>query len=275
MNPFSESFADAWRARFGQDSPSHAGSYDLEAVDRLLTHRSVRRYSDEPIPEAVLATLVAAGQSAATSSNLQSWSVISVDDPARRAEIAALCSNQKQVLTAARFLVFIADLHRVEQFTQAEGLPMDGLETVEMYTVAVVDAALAAERVVCAAEALGYGICYIGAMRNKPHEVAELLGLPSRTFAVFGLCLGRPAENANAAIKPRMLPNGVWFKETYGVNEEAIEEYNERYAAFAAEQNIPMDGPWSLKSAQRAQPAGLAGREALAEFLHSQGLAKR
>ncbi len=270
MSLFSEPSAQAWLARFGATP-----DFEIAAVDRLLNHRSVRRYTEEPIPDSVLATLVAAGQAAATSSNLQSWSVISVDDPARRAEIAALCSNQKQVLTAARFLVFVADLHRIEQFTLAEGLPTDGLETVEMYTVAVVDAALAAERVVCAAEALGYGICYIGAMRNKPHQVAELLGLPTRTFAVFGLCLGRPAENANAAIKPRLLQDGVWFKESYGVNEEAIEEYNARYAQFAAEQKIPMDGTWSQKSAQRAQPAGLSGREALAEFLHAQGLAKK
>lgn len=270
MNPFTESSSEAWQARYGQ-----VPSGEIPAVDRLLNHRSVRRYTDEPISENVLATLVAAAQSAATSSNLQSWSMISVDDPERRAQIAALCSNQKQVLTASRFLVFLADLHRIEQFTQAEGLPMDGLETVEMYTVGIVDAALAAERLVCAAEALGYGICYIGAMRNKPHEVAELLGLPSRTFAVFGLCLGRPAENASASIKPRMLQEGVWFKESYGVNAEAIEEYNARYAQFAADQKIPLDGTWAQKSAQRAQPSGLSGREALAEFLHAQGLAKR
>jgi len=82
--------------------------------------------------------------------------------------------------------------------------------------MAVIDAALAAERLVCAAESLGIGICYIGALRNDPDGVRAFFGLPEGVFGVFGLCLGWPAKGVEAEIKPRLAQEAVWFRETYG-----------------------------------------------------------
>ena len=56
--------------------------------------------------------------------------------------------------------------------------------------VACIDAALAAQNAVVAAESLGLRTVYIGAMRNDPAQVHELLGLPQKAFVVFGLCVG-------------------------------------------------------------------------------------
>jgi nitroreductase len=200
----------SWQLRFSSPPP--------EADVRLahyLSHRSVRRFSDRPISEADIQGLVAAGQSAATSSNLQSWSLVSVQNSVTRQKLADLCGGQKQIVTAPWFFAFIADLNRIEQYSVAAGVSPDALDTIEMYTVAVIDAALAAERMVCAAEAIGLGICYIGALRNHPYEVMEQLRLPLRTAPVFGLCLGYPAESANATIKPRLNQDQMWFRETY------------------------------------------------------------
>ncbi|MFE4544176.1 nitroreductase family protein [Arthrobacter sp. NPDC056727] len=55
----------------------------------LYRHRSVRSFTENPVDEQTVSTLIAAGQSAATSSNLQSWSVIEVRDPAHRDRIAS------------------------------------------------------------------------------------------------------------------------------------------------------------------------------------------
>ncbi|CAM5624427.1 FMN reductase (NADPH) OS=Lysinibacillus sphaericus OX=1421 GN=nfrA1 PE=3 SV=1 [Lysinibacillus sphaericus] len=41
-----------------------------------------------------------------------------------------------------------------------------------------------------AAESMGYGICYIGGVRNKPEEISELLNLPDYVFPLFGLTIG-------------------------------------------------------------------------------------
>lgn len=263
---FGESFEEAWQKRFG----SEAG-FSLDDIGSLLGHRSVRRFADQQIPDSMVRGLVAAAQSAATSSNLQSWSVVSVKDPVKRAAIAEACGSQKQVVTAPLFFAFLADLHRIAAYA---GEVPSGLDTIEMYTVAVIDAALAAERMVCAAEALGFGICYIGGLRNQPDTIKELLQLPDRVAPVFGLCIGVPAETAHADIKPRLGQDQVWFEEVYG---EALDpgEYDARAGEFFGAQGMAIDVPWSQKNAARTRDEGLSGREKLLDFLQKQGLARR
>jgi nitroreductase len=56
----------------------------------LLSHHSTRAFLPEPVPDETLTTLIAAAQSAATSSNLQPWSVVAVEDHGRKARLAAL-----------------------------------------------------------------------------------------------------------------------------------------------------------------------------------------
>ena len=266
---FKESTSESWNHRYGVDAPNLP-----EAITPFIAHRSVRRYTDDPIPEDVLSGLIAAAQSAATSSNLQSWSVVSIDDPKRRQAISEACENQKQVLTAPVFLVFLADLNRIGEFARSKGVDPDGLDTIEMFTVAVVDASLAAERLVCAAESMGYGICYIGALRNHPNKVKELLNLPGMTFGVFGLCIGVPTENARADIKPKLGQKEIWFRETYPDKVDSS-EYDIRMSEFFANQGMSNDETWSEKSGKRVQTAGLSGREKLMEFLHQQGFIGR
>lgn len=266
---FDESLPEAWAKRYG-----HEGPEGNSLVSTLLSHRSVRRYAEEAIDDDTISVLIAAAQSAATSSNLQCWSVISVQEPERRNAITEAAGNQKQVLNAPLFLVFLADIHRIREYAKVHGIDPDGVDTVEMFTVGVVDATLAAERLVCAAESLGYGICYIGGIRNHPHRVKELLNLPENTFAVFGLCVGRPAESARADIKPRLRQDQVWFRETYSESLDS-QEYDERMNEFFSAQGMENSVPWSAKSGQRACIQGLSGRETLLEFLQQQGFLKR
>lgn len=47
-------------------------------IATILAHRSVRAFTREPLPAGTLERLVAAAQSASTSSNLQTWSVVAV-----------------------------------------------------------------------------------------------------------------------------------------------------------------------------------------------------
>ena len=266
---FQETVPESLTQRYGAeitDAP--------DALGPFLAHRSVRRYTEEQIPDSILAGLIAAAQSAATSSNLQSWSVISIEDPVKRKLIAEACDNQKQIIAAPVFLAFVADLNRIDAYARAAGVVPDGLDTTEMYTVAVIDAALAAERLVCAAEALGYGICYIGALRNHPDSIKELLNLPNKTFGVFGLCIGRPAENGHAHIKPKLLPDQIWFREEYP-SELDSGEYDARMVGYFESNGMASHDSWSKKSGNRVMTTGLSGREVLLRHLHDQGLLER
>ncbi len=75
-------------------------------------------------------------------------------------------------------LVWLADLSRLGALGRDRDKPTDGLDYLEMLMVGVVDAALAAQNATVALESLGLGSVYIGALRNDPEAVAELLGLP-------------------------------------------------------------------------------------------------
>ncbi|MEL6740959.1 MAG: nitroreductase family protein, partial [Planctomycetota bacterium] len=71
--------------------PEPPNQADTDAILRLLgAHRSIRSYTDDPVPEADLAAAVQAGQAAATSSAVQAYCAIRITDPARRARLAEL-----------------------------------------------------------------------------------------------------------------------------------------------------------------------------------------
>jgi len=266
---FHETFSEAWQLRYGTEAPS-----DRPDVEAFLRHRSVRKYAPTPVPESTLAALIATAQSAATSSNLQLWSVISVQDPERRAEIARLCGDQAQVRSAPWFLAFFADHHRLRQAALAAGESPDGLDYVEFFAMALVDVALAAERMVCAAESIGLGICYIGALRNHPAEVQRLLQLPSGTFGVFGLCLGYPEQGSRAEIKPRLPQESVWFRETYP-GDVGIGDYDDRMRDFYEAQKMSGEATWSQRSGRRVDGFHMSGREVLKEWIDRMGFSRR
>jgi nitroreductase len=264
--------ADLLRARYGDAGPDGTlpGGATLEV---LLQHRTVRAFTEEPLPEGTLQALVAAAQSAPTSSNLQAWSVISVTDPARRARLATLANEQAQVRDCPLLLVFVADLSRLDRIGERAGGRADANRYLEMFLVASVDAALAAQNALVAAESLGLGTCYIGAMRNHPERVAAELGLPPDAFAVFGLCVGWPDPARPAEVKPRLPQAAVLHRERYdaGAEQAAIERYEPAMQAFQASQRMTVTA-WSRQTAARVRDAaGLTGRHTLRATLRRMG----
>ncbi len=265
------------RQRYGGSAPGRVAALGAPVAELLLSHRSVRKYSARPAPEGTLELLVAAAQSAASSSNLQLWSAISVEDPERRRQLSALANNQAHVRESALFVVWLADLNRATELARGHGIEPEGLEFLEMFLMASVDAALAAQNAVVAAEASGLSTVYIGALRNRPEEVAQVLELPAGVFAVFGLCVGY-AESSAAAIKPRLPQSVVLGRDRYrAVEPELVRAYDAQMAAFYAEQKMDVPaGGWSLHSAERVKSAAsLNGRHRLVEALKARGFGLR
>jgi nitroreductase len=265
------------RARYGTampDRPLPGGAL----VESLLAHRTVRAFSPQPLPPGTLETLVAAAQSAPSSSNLQAWSVVAVEDPARRARLSELANDQAHIRECPLLLVWIADLSRLDRLGERTGVPTDSNRFLEMFVVAVVDATLAAQNALVAAESMGLGTCYIGAMRNRPEEVAAELGLPPDAFAVFGLCVGRPdASRPAAEVKPRLPQPAVMHRERWSsaAEAEAIARYEPVMRAFQASQHMQQAG-WTAQATARVRgPEGLSGRHRLREALDALGFGLR
>jgi nitroreductase len=265
--------ADPLTSRYGNQAPAGPLPDTNAILDLLLRHRSVRSYLPQALPAGTLETLVAAAQSASTSSNLQAWSLVAVEDPARRARLAELAGKQAHVSAAPLFLVWLADLARLEDIARTQGHVPEGLDYLELLLVGVIDAALAAQNAVTALESLGLASVYIGGIRNKPELVAAELGLPPGVFAVFGLCVGYEDPARPAQVKPRLPQAAVLHREQYSLaaQAQAIQDYDQVMAQFYAGQGM-QQADWTRTVAQRVRSAeSLNGRDRLAQALHNLG----
>ena len=148
---------------------------------------------------------------------------------------------------------------------------------VETFLVAAIDAALAAQNAVIAAESLGLSTVYIGAMRNNPARVGELLKLPLKVFPVFGLCVGYAGRDGIGEVNPRLPQPAVAFNEVYGNGEETRlrGRYDVEMSEFSARHEMAAD-TWTKKVVGRmGNLKGMNGREGLLNVLHSMGFPLR
>lgn len=240
---------------------------DLSVIRLMQRHRSVRRYRGEPIGAGLLLELIRAGQGAASSSFIQAYSVVRVTQAAARSAIARAAGDQTWIEQAAEFLIFCADLRRVEAACQSQGVgPLEGWT--EHSLAAVVDTALMAQNCLLAAESVGLGGVFIGGLRNEPAVVAETLGLPELVVPLFGLCLGWPAEDPQ--VKPRLPLALILHQDTYRDPDPGVlADYDRTMAGYYAERSSRLRGrDWSNTTAKAVQGKK---REHLLPFLRRFG----
>ncbi|MFB2862592.1 oxygen-insensitive NADPH nitroreductase [Aeromonas sp. MdU4] len=198
-----------------------------QTIDLILSHRSIRQFTAEPITSPQLDAILAAAQSASSSSFLQVTTIIRVTEPEARKQLAQLAGNQPYVEQAAEFLVFCADYHRHSQIVADAQTGY-----VEQLLLGAIDGAIMGQNALLAAQSLGLGGVYIGGLRNHPEEVSELLGLPKLVIPLFGLCLGHPAQQPEQ--KPRLPRAMVVHQECYQaeLDREQLAQYDQQIQAY-------------------------------------------
>ena len=240
-------------------------------IDLMLSHRSIRSFTDDAIENSVLEQLILAGQAAASSSFIQAYSVLRVTDKSVREKIAEAAGGQKWIVEAPEFLVYCADLKRIELACVQQGQGQLEGHT-EHFLAATVDVALMAQNVLLAAESIGLGGVYIGGIRNNPQLLSDLLGLPDQVYPAFGMCLGKPAIDPE--VKPRFPVRSVLHQETYQTEQveadvAAYDEQMQDYYASRSSNNRSSD--WSSQTAKAVQ---LKKREHMLSFLQKRGMLK-
>lgn len=235
-------------------------------LDLLNDHRSVRRFTGEPVPDPDVRRAVSAAQMAATSSHVQAYSILQVTDPAKRQELVTLTGGQRYVAEAGAFFVMCGDLRRHRLVARGQGKPhQDNLET---FLLAVIDASLFAQNLVLAFESMGYGICYIGGLRNQLSDVDRLLDVPEGVLPLFGLCVGTPASRPER--KPRLPVDTVLYRDTFpddATLDAGIAAYDATMAAYYESRGL--DGrDWSGGIWRKF---ARAFREDLADYYTSKG----
>ena len=201
-----------------------------ETIKLMKAHKSVRRFKEQVLPQEDLTEILTAAQMASSWKNFQSYSVIVVRSQEKKDALYELVP-QEAIRQSAVFLLFVGDLNRAEKGAR---IHTDSFQPqgVEGLLISSVDAALADQNALLAAESLGYGGVIIGLVRYKSEEVAELFNLPDYTYPVFGMALGVPNEEHE--VKPRLPLNQVVFEEEYQEQTvDVIEAYDRVQADYA------------------------------------------
>jgi len=203
-----EPYGSELEARFGFDLDFGGETPDNPWIRQMLLRRTHRRYDSRPVPESLIRLTLAAALSASSKSDFQQVSVIRVEDRSQRDKLAALVPDMPWIGNSPVFLVFLGDARRLERISThpvANG-------TLEGFFNATVDAALALQTCILAAEAMGLGTCPISVLRNHANAVGEILALPDKVFPVAGLCLGYPGQ---AFISMRLPPEASVHRDRY------------------------------------------------------------
>jgi len=180
-------------------------------IDLMKSHVSVRKFTDEAIPAETLSEIIDAGRAASSWKAFWSYSIVTVTSDEQKAALHALVP-QPAILGCSAFLVFCGDVTLADAACEMHGAQFEpaGIETL---LITSVDASLAAQNTLLAAESLGYGGVIIGLIRNVSAEVSDVLGLPQYTYPIFGVALGRPARTH--AVKPRLPQRAQVSSERY------------------------------------------------------------
>ncbi len=235
-------------------------------LETMSSHRTIRKYRAEALDDAIVHRAVSAAQMAATSSNVQAYSLLRVSDPRTRARIAELCGGQSQVERAGAFFVISADQRRHRLMARAAGRPYE--PNLETFLIAVIDASLFAQNLVLAFESLGLGTCYIGGLRLSLPAIDELLELPGDVLPLFGLAAGVPDEDPS--LRPRLPLEAVLFEDRYPDDDTmlaTIAAYDEAMARYYEERGQP-GYDWSGGTVRRFAKRE---REDLLEYYRGKG----
>ena len=137
-----------------------------DVKETLLSRTSVRRYEREVIPQETMDFIYKAIENTPTSYNGQQFSVIDIDDQALKEELYVM-TNQKQLKTCNRLLIFCSDYNKITRLAERKGFDVpEFTNTMDGVTIGIIDASLAMMSAVVAAQAAGLGSNCIGYLRT-------------------------------------------------------------------------------------------------------------
>ncbi|WP_416151121.1 oxygen-insensitive NADPH nitroreductase [Salipaludibacillus sp. HK11] len=246
-----------------------------QTIETILNHRSIRNFKDQALTEEQVIQIVEAAQMASTSSYIQAYSIIGIENKETKAKLAELSGNQPYVEKNGHFFVFCADLYRHTIAADMEKTDIKpAIETTEKFMVAVIDASLAAQNAAIASESIGLGMCYIGGLRNEIEKVSELLQLPNYVIPLFGMAVGVP--DAETDQKPRFPVESIYYKESYPTDRQAIMKdlvtYNQTISAYYSDRtNGERKDSWTE---QMTRMLSTPRRTQIKDFVQGKGFLK-
>ena len=175
-----------------------AGSNADAVISNIMTRTSIRSFTDEPLTDSQIETLLRAGMAAPSAVNKQPWKFVVVKNKPILQQIADSLPNTR-LASAVCAIVVCGDMTKT-----LDGVARDFW---------IHDCSAATENILLAAHALELGAVWAGIFPN-PDRVDKLRGLidlPETQIPLCVIAIGHPAENP--------IPKDKWNQENYRVIE--------------------------------------------------------
>ncbi len=147
----------------------------MDALEVIFTRRSIRSYTDEPVSEEEIRTLLEAGMSAPSARDRQPWHFIVVDRRERLNQIMEVHPYSKMLAEAPLAIVVCGDTEVSPHYWQQ-------------------DCSAATENILLAARALGLGSVWLGVYPKRAEPIHKLFNLPAHIQPLCIIAIGHPAE---------------------------------------------------------------------------------
>ncbi len=153
----------------------------MDAIDGILTRRSIRKYTNKSIPDEVIKELLEAGVSAPSAGNQQPWQFIIIDNREVLDEASQVLPNGKLLKDANKAILVCGDLN---------------LETHKGYWP--IDCSAATQNILLAAHAKGLGACWLGIYprEERVENLKKLFKTPEHIIPFSVISLGFPDEES-------------------------------------------------------------------------------
>jgi len=151
----------------------------MDAMDAILTRRSVRKYNKKSLPNQIIKEFLEAAMSAPSAGNQQPWHFIILDDPEILAKVPTFHNHAKMLKDASVAILVCGDL----DLEKHKG----------MWTQ---DCSASTQNILLAVRAKGLGAVWLGIYPREERikGMKELLNLPENVMPFSLVSIGDPAE---------------------------------------------------------------------------------
>ncbi len=163
-------------------------------IKEIKEHRSIRKFKDTPISDAVLNEALLAASRASTCGNMQNYSLVVTRQADALKKLSPLHFGQVERMGAPCVVTVCADVNRFNEWCKLRDAE-PCYDNFIWFVNGAIDGLMAAQNLILEAEAAGLGACVLGTTLYTAEAIIELLELPSGVVPVTSVAMGYPDEN--------------------------------------------------------------------------------
>ena len=191
-----------------QETATLNAGADNETIRTIMNRKSVRAFTDQPIPSEMMETMLKAAMAAPTGSNIQPWHFVVLTDKSQYEQVFENNFNMRIFRSAAAVVIFCAD-------TTVTRPPRDNPEGAPVTRPNGTwrdDLGACTENFLLAAESFGLGAVWTAAYpySDRYASMKRELGIPDPILPYCAVAVGWPATND--APKDKWKPDRIHFE---------------------------------------------------------------